>query len=53
MMAPATPLDTTHMVDSDAVDALLLKIMEEPPILQQIHNGYPNGTIVVENGEVR
>ena len=53
MMAQATPLDTTHMVDSDDVDALLMKIMEDPPILQRIHNGYPNETIVVENGEVR
>ncbi len=35
MMAAARPLDITHTVDADAVDGLLMEIMEDPPPLMR------------------
>lgn len=53
MMAQAEPLDTTHIVDSETVDALLVEIREDPPVLHQILNTYPGGEIVVESEEAQ
>ena len=49
MMAEARPLDITHTVDEGAVDGLLLKIKEAPPVLPQSPEAYPEEPIDVEN----
>ena len=48
MLAEARPLDITHTVDANAVDDLLLGIMEDPPVLPQAANAYPVDTIEVD-----
>ena len=49
MMVEAQPLDITHTVDAEAVNSLLLEIIDDPPVLPQTPDMYPGGTIIVEN----
>lgn len=48
MMVEARPLDITHTVDADAVDDLLLEIMDDPPILPRNLETYPGEPVVVD-----
>lgn len=48
MMMEARPLDITHKVDAEAVDDLLLEIMEDPPAMPEAKPIYPQPTIVVD-----
>lgn len=50
MLIQAKPLDTTHAVESDVVESLLLGIREDPPLLPRMQATAPDGTIVVESG---
>ena len=50
MLIQAKPLDTTHAVDSDVVESLLLGIREDPPLLPHMPATAPDGTIIVESG---
>ncbi len=47
MMAEARPLDVTHTVDSQAVDDLLLEIMEDPPPLPHADSIFAEEAIVI------
>jgi hypothetical protein len=48
MMAEARPLDINHTIDSQAVDDLLLEIMEDPPVLAQPREDYAEAAVVIE-----
>jgi hypothetical protein len=49
MMVAARPLDITHTVDAEAVDDLLMEIMEDPPpLMRKKEPAFATGAIVVE-----
>ena len=48
MMMEARPLDITHKVDAEALDDLLMEIMEDPPAMPEAKPIYPQPTIVVD-----
>ena len=48
MLMEARPLDITHTVDADAVDDLLMEIMDDPPLMPAAKPIYPTPTIVVD-----
>lgn len=51
MMVEARPLDITHTVDSQAVDNLLLEIMEDPPPLPHSDGIFAEDAIVIDPDE--
>ena len=47
MLTKARPLDISHTVDAETVDNLLLEIIDDPPVLPQQSQEYPNTPINV------
>ena len=47
MLTETRPLDISHTVDAETVDNLLLEIIDDPPVLPQQSQEYPNTPINV------